>query len=111
MSIFRVAQWSLKYEHAREHDDDVLAKLLQHVREGHPSVLSARTWAVRFGSQPPTPGRIWMEEFESLASMESADKKEFTPECTQIWDRVRSMSVPGTYSTAIWLDNHRKLWK
>jgi hypothetical protein len=111
MSVFRVAQWSLRYEHTREHDEDVLAKLLEHVHAAHPSVLSARTWSVRFGAPPATPGRIWMEEFESLTSMESADKKEFTPACTQIWDRVRSMSVPGSYSTAVWLDNHRKLWK
>ncbi|MGA8663514.1 MAG: hypothetical protein WB809_00365 [Thermoplasmata archaeon] len=111
MSVFRVAQWSLKYESVREHDEDVLANLLQHVREAHPSILSARTWAVRYGSNPPTPGRVWMEEFENLASMEASDKREFTAACTQIWDRVRSHAVPGTYSTSIWIDNHRKFWK
>lgn len=109
--VFRVAQWSLKYESVCEHDEDVLAKLLEHVREKQPSVLSARSWSVRYGSHLATPGRLWMEEFASLAAMETADTKEFTPACTRIWDRVRSHAVSASYSTSVWTDNHRKFWK
>jgi hypothetical protein len=110
MSVFWVAQWTVQQDKTKEHEELMMA-LLQHVRKDHPSVLTSRTWRVRLGAAPATPGRIWMEEYESLTAVDTADRTEGSPACDELWKRVHEMAVPGTFVTSVWVDNHRTNWK
>src|SRR5574341_2274848 len=89
MSIYWVATWTVKPEAVDEHDKKALPALLEHVTREHPRVLSARTWSVAWGAEPARPGRVWMEEFSSLTSIDELEAKESTPACTEVWDRIR----------------------
>lgn len=111
MSVYWVATWSVRPDAIAEHDSEALPALLKHVREEHPRVLSVRTWAVRWGAEPARPGRVWMEEFASLTSIDEHEAMEMTPACKEVWDPVHALIVPGTFRTAIWSDPLRKDWK
>jgi hypothetical protein len=111
MSVYWVAMWSVRPDAVSAHDNEALPALLEHVRHKHPRILSVRTWQIMWGSEPARPGRIWMEEFASLTSIDEVDTIEKTPDCTEVWDRIHALEVPGTFRTAIWSDPLRHEWK
>ena len=111
MSVYWVAMWTVQSGRLVDHDAQALPALLQHVRSDHPRVLSARTWAILWGSNPARPGRIWIEEFASLTSVDDLDREEMGPACDAVWQAIHELSVPGTFRTAIWTDSLRDAWK
>jgi len=111
MSIYWVATWSVRSEAIREHDGQALPALLAHIHAKHPRVLSVRTWHVHWGAEPAWPGRIWMEEFADLSSLDALEAEERTAECAEVWSRLHALAVPGTFRTAIWTDPLRESWK
>jgi hypothetical protein len=70
-----------------------------------------RTWTVKWGSEPARPGRVWMEEFASLTSIDEVETIEHTPACQAVWDRIHAFAVAGTFRTAIWTDPLKEQWK
>jgi hypothetical protein len=111
MSVYWVAMWTVMPDAIAEHDSNALVLLLDHVRSEHPRVLSARTWTVLWGAEPARPGRIWIEEFASLTSIDELENEEMGPACDAAWQAIHRLAVAGTFRTAIWTDPLRDGWK
>ena len=111
MSVYWVAMWTVQPGAITEHDAEALPALMAHVRSEHPRVLSARTWNVMWGAEPARPGRIWLEEFASLTSIDDLEREEMGAACDAVWQAIHRLAVPGTFRTAIWTDPLREAWK
>lgn len=108
MSIFLRIQFTAQREHLRDLEQ-ALTTMAAHVQAEHPRVLSTQCLRLRLGGAS-LPTFEWMEEFESLTSMEEAESKEYTPGCDEVWNTIYQYALPGTLHQEIWRDTLREAW-
>jgi len=105
VAIYYVAEWSVNQNDAAA-CEVTLAAIGRHIRAEHPSIRSLRTFRQAWGPAPRR-GYVWLEEFESLTTM---DADPGTPECEEVWRGVHALAEPGTFRAAIWTDPQRGIW-
>jgi hypothetical protein len=105
MSVYYVARWSVAEPDAAS-CEAALGLLADHIRDAHPAIRSVRTFRQAWGPEPAE-RTSWSEEFESLTALEAEAE---TPACTDAWRPIHALSLPATFTGAVWTDPQRDLW-
>lgn len=99
MGIWMTQQWSVR-EADREACDAALQTIAEHIKSEHPEVIGVRTHRQWVGPQAHR-GYFWAEHFESLTGLESGIA---TPTCTEVWEPIHELAMPGTHVRGVWVD-------
>ena len=78
-----------------------LEVISEHIKQDHSEVIGIRTQLQWVGEQAHR-GFLWAEAYESLTSAEAGTH---TPTCDEVWAPVYAMTLPGTHTRSVWLDN------
>lgn len=108
MSIFLKIQFTAQRDRVADLEQ-ALGRMAAHVKDEHPRVLSTQCLRLHLGGSA-LPTFVWLEEFDSLSSMEEADRSEYTPGCDEVWNDIYHYVVAGTAHQEIWRDAIRDRW-